>query len=382
MTRCLLLPLALLAFAGCAKVEVAEAPDVKVTFTVGSYASQTKAASILGETTTFRSKGFLHAKGVSQMQDFFGTNGETITWDSTEKEWAPSHVYYWPKSSESYVNFVSWYDKNEATVAAAQKAAVTETTSETTTVTSLSWSGRKITADDNIMWADEAWRYNQNAETYKFDGVKEGIPTLFHHALAKLVFKAYATPDIGTTPNTWWKVKITEITLSGLKDTGTLSLTNSDKGSTGTKAWTTDGWTSLTTSTGTGAGTLTGTLDELPTSVSTAENDPAIITGLKSTVIPQDVTAMTVTIKYEISTYYADPSSNSAPTAYSVEKLSATNVPLYSTTEGAGFSQTIDAWEMNKIYTYIIKIDPSTKVITFLPDAQDWTSVVGSISIE
>ena len=91
---------------------------------------------------------------------------------------------------------------------------------------------------------------------------------------------------------------------------------------------------------------------------------------------------MTVTIKYEISTYYADPSSNSAPTAYSVEKLSATNVPLYSTTEGAGFSQTIDAWEMNKIYTYIIKIDPSTKVITFLPDAQDWTSVVGSISIE
>ena len=381
MTRYMLIPLAMVALAACAKVEREEAPATKVTFNVGSYAAQTKADShghlslLDEEITSFRSMAFLHANGVTATQDFFGTTGETISWNSTAKEWAPSHPYYWPKSPNSYINFVSWYDKNAAATA----------TPSTITETSLAWTGRTIAADDNIMYADEAWLYQQNAETHLLDGVTEGVPTLFHHALAQVRFQAKArtlTQDgevSVTNPATTYVVKIKSATLTPYYKKGSLALTNTEPAAgPNVVAWTYNatsaplGWTVDTDAT---AETMTGTERTLTT-------DFVPIPGMSSVVLPQSVENMALTLTYEISTSYDNGNSY-----YSVETPPAVTVPLYrpssATNAATAFSNTISAWEMNKIYTYNIIIDPVTNVIIYSPRAVAWDGPIeGGLDIE
>ena len=379
MTRYILLLLVLVAFAGCTKVERVGAPATKVTFTVGSYAAQTKAnsyVSLIGETSTFKCKAYLHAVGMeTTVQNFFGDDGETITAndETNPTAWLPSHDYYWPKSADSYINFVSWYDKNGAPT--------------TSTETSLVWSGRTIATDDNIMWADEAWHYNLNTSSEVNDelltdleedetgfgqnAVTEGVPTLFHHALAQVKFKVYATPQEADNPATTWKVSISSISLTPIINKGTLTLTNSDLNATGIKAYTGTGangvpaWTPSTGSTD--VISLEGALSQIPkTAVSTAT--AVEIESMTSTVLPQSLSGMTLTVNYSISTFYG-----TSTTAHDTENLTAE----------VAMSSLGTAWEMNKIYTYIIKIDPSTEVITFLPDAKEWeTGGTGDLTIE
>ena len=381
MTRYMLIPLALVAFAACAKVEREEAPATKVTFNVGSYAAQTKADShghlslLDEEITSFRSMAFLHANGVSETQAFFGTTGETISWNSSAKEWAPSHPYYWPKSPNSYINFVSWYDKNAA--ATAKPSTITET--------NLAWTGRTIAVDDNIMYANEAWHYQQNAETHLLDGVTEGVPTLFHHALAQVKFQAKArtlTQDGAvseTNPATTYMVKIKSATLTPYYKKGSLALTNAEPAAgPNVVAWTYNatsaplGWTVDTDAT---AQTMTGAELTLTTNL-------VPIPGMSSVVLPQSVENMALTLTYEISTSY-----DGGTSYYSVETPPAVTVPLYrpssATNAATAFSNTISSWEMNKIYTYNIIIDPVTNVIIYSPTAVAWDGPIeGGLDIE
>lgn len=385
-TRYMLLPLALVALAACAKVEREEAPASKVTFNVGTYAAQTKAdthghLSLLDENiTSFRSMAFLHANGVNETQAFFGTTGETISWNSSAKEWAPSHPYYWPKSPNSYINFVSWYDKNAAATA----------TPSNITETSLAWTGRTIAADDNIMYADEAWHYQQNAKTHLLDDVTEGVPTLFRHALAQVRFQAKArtlTQDgevSVTNPATTYVVKIKSATLTPYYKKGSLALTNTEPAAgPNVVAWTYNatsaplGWTVDTDAT---AQTMTGTGLTLNT-------DLVPIPGMSSVVLPQSVGSnMVLTLTYETTTRYADGTTV-------VETPPAVSIPMYiyddpDTTDddevaATAFSNSISAWEMNKIYTYNIIIDPVTNVIIYSPTAVAWDGPIeGGLDIE
>ncbi len=119
----------------CSKVDVDNTPAKKVTFQAANYMTQTKAGevSVFGDFKEFKSRAFLHAEGVdlnadytvngTSYQEFFGDAGETVspyttagakitdpTTSSTNVGyWAPSHEYYWPKSTHSFVNFVGWY---------------------------------------------------------------------------------------------------------------------------------------------------------------------------------------------------------------------------------------------------------------------------------
>lgn len=207
--------------AGCTRTEFIFG-DKEITFAVGKYAAQTKAASIIDvdNVTSFSSKAWLYAEGVDGAQDFFGT-GETISYDGSS-QWNPSHVYYWPKSENSYVNFVSWHDNNGAPTTIGQK--------------NLEWVGRTINADDNIMFADVAWRYNNNASTYRFNGVQEGVPTLFHHALSRVQINLKATTlqQDGKT----YEVSIQSASLKGVYRSGNMRLTTTERTTTGTSAWT------------------------------------------------------------------------------------------------------------------------------------------------
>ncbi|MBQ9548068.1 MAG: fimbrillin family protein [Bacteroidales bacterium] len=347
---------AVVAMAACTKVENVASPDKKISFQTATYStpqSRADTVSVKGEFTSFTSKAFLHADGYEDTtQDFFGANGETISADnaSNPTAWTPSHDYYWPKSSESYINFIAWYDKNGDAPT-------------TATETALSWSNYVVATDDNLLYAEEAWRFKDNDhDKYDKDGVTEGVPMLFRHALAKLTIKAAANPI--ADGNTTWTVQLDTVKLSGVYNTGTLSLTNADPGTANTTvAWSNAAgnvWSSpsnateitmLERLTSTGNETEPGALTSTPT---------VMLDG--QSVLPQTLgNDHVLTVVYSIYTKYNG-------TLYSKERL-ATSVKL------TDFSGSISEWGMNKKITYTVNINPQTTVVKIDPAMEDWVEV-------
>ena len=350
----LLAAAALVAFTACTKIEDTDAtPARKITFQAASYLQQTKAeVSIMSEFTSFQCKAFLHAAGYTdETQLMFGA-AETIsaynssnavtTTSSDVIYWAPSHDYYWPKDANSYINFVAWYDKKGTAPAEA-------------TETSLKWENYSVLTTDNLLFADEAWRYKANPTTgYHLDGsVSEGVPMLFHHALAQLCIQAKVTKATdGKTPAHTWDVTLLDITLDGVYNKGTLALTNSDKTTTGTKAWT-GSWSPIAPTTTVGMSDVTTPLTTTAVNVLSMQN-----------VLPQTVTdAVVLNFKYNISYKYNG-------TEYAHEKITAA-IQLNSITDA------ISSWDMNKKITYTITINPETTVIRIDPAMVDWEAVAG-----
>ena len=337
-----ILALVLLAV-GCTKTEMSDTKEKAVAFQVGSYAPQTKApegtASIkdVDGINSFRSYGYLHAVGVPGEQAFFGTAGETITYHAgSPATWTPSHDYFWPKSTGSYVNFISWVggtpDVNYAK------------SGETWNAT-FAWNNVTVAPTDNLLWADMAWRYNANEQTYQFNSVQEGVPTLFHHALAQVRFMG--RQGKASDGNVSWTVTVTGLSLAAVKNQGTLSMTNTDPGSKQTKAWTVANWAAADATAPIAA---TG-LDKALTAT-----DQELI-GYKS-VLPQAVTAnMELTVNYTVTTTY--PVKTVVENASAKAKLSE-------------FSGAITAWEMNKRYTYTVVINPDAGIIRIIPVETDW----------
>lgn len=319
-------------FQGCVRTDYDPTPDKEVTFAVGCYATQTKASSLLDSEdgiSSFKSKGYLYAEGLEgQAQNFFGATGETISWDETNEEWTPSHPYYWPKSPESYINFVSWYDKNGNPT----------TVSETSLVWSIDGNPRSIVADDNIMFADEVWGYKQNLSpaAYGFDNVTSGVPTLFHHALAKMRFRVRATEG---SLNSNVSLTVHDFVVENIYKTGSLSLTNSNPANDATpvEGPTTKAWRGSWSFTGAEADTLKG----YPASINLTEEYQSIM-DLRA-VIPQGVNNILVTFNYDITTSIDANNSISETVPVSVGLSSFTANSL--------------AW--NKVYTFSITINPA-----------------------
>ena len=70
---------ALVASASCTKVDTDKKAE-KISFNVANYTPATKATSLIDENIyTFNCKAFMKGEGVDELQDFFGTDGETIT---------------------------------------------------------------------------------------------------------------------------------------------------------------------------------------------------------------------------------------------------------------------------------------------------------------
>ena len=367
----LLAAAALVVFTACTKIEEADSvPARKITFQAASYVPQTKAnVSVLKEFSAFKCKAFLHAAGytaANETQDMFGANGETIKpYDSNDAEltnltaestnvayWAPSHDYYWPKDASSYVNFVAWYDKNGAPT----------TATETSLVWTIDGSTRSLATSDNILFADEAWHFKQNTSpaTYGMNGVSEGVPMLFHHALAQLCIQAKVTQATDEkTPAHTWDVTLEDIKLSGVYNKGTLTLSNTEPS--GSTTASTVAWTSTTTGIWTPSGDTT--------SISMANVTTPLTTDTVSVLRMQNVLPQTVTddvvlkFKYKISYKYDG-------TEYAHEKITE-NVQLNHITDA------IDKWEMNKKITYVITIDPVKTVIRIDPAMVDWEEVAG-----
>ena len=371
----------MLSLVSCTKMEDM-APPRPITFNTAIYKPQTKAeVSIMNEFTNFSCKAFLHAAGYEEeTQAFFG-NGETIyVYDGNNSKvtnsensmdvayWAPSHDYYWPKAASSYINFVAWYDKHGATPSTVDE-------------THLVWTNYQVShTDDNLLFADEAWRFNGNPSSIyhkENEGQSyEAVPMLFHHALAKICFKVVAkkTSQPNVTGNyqnsnpgtTTWDITLSTISLSGVYDTGTLTLTNTDPNTSATtRAWT-GSWDF------TDQATTSMSMSNVTTALTTTADDHVIL-GMQS-VLPQSVTsAKKLSFDYNIDTYYQGQG-DVQPVRYSREKIHA-DIDL-STINGA--SGPITSWDMNKKITYTITIDPETKLVRIDPAMVDWVTDSGS----
>ena len=366
---------AVVAFAACTKVNPDEKKTEKISFSVANYAPATKAyASILNEVgdNGFMSKAFLHASGVEEVQDFFGENGENITFKTNE--WTPSRDYYWPKSPNSYLNFVSWYNTNEILTGSDADGYFSATEDR------LDWHRCVIspatTPNANIMWADKAMYYGKNytsAENNTAAGltgafgqdVSEGVPVLFHHALAKLTIKAKAKKvEAGTDgKKTSWDITLKNVKLLNYHKMGDLLLVASRPttqtaqivgyrgNSVVSKVWVPTGG------------------EDYNGEVSIAYTGSALTTTAtdvlaESSVLPQSLNPSTDV--YVQLSFDADIVSKYNGTEYSHEVLPVT-INLKTTD--------IPAWEMNTKYIYTIIIDPETEIIKFDPAAIAWETV-------
>lgn len=348
----------LVALWGCAKVEMDPMPEKKVTFSVGSYVPQTRSAVSLNSEsiTNFKSKGFLYAEGVDDVQDFFGAAGETISYNASASEWAPSHDYYWPKGSNSFINFVSWYDPNGAPT--------------TATETSLIWQNRTIAANDNILVADVAWRYQENtsnAAQYTGDAILTGVPVLFHHMLSRVGINVAATPLTDpANSSTTYSVQIQSISLNSVYSQGTLSLTNSDPGTVATtRAWTPANATYFWDRQGTAGsiGMTASTLTETPA--------PALA---QRSMLPQPLNETSIDIVYTVVTY-----SNGTEIIREHDIPASIKLNTIKNSSDLAISQ----WLPNRIYTYNIIIDPRGTEIHLAPVLEsDWSVIGVSATVE
>ena len=208
---------ALLALAACTKVQETSV-EQEINFQVANYV-QTKADASPVEFTNldFGTYAWHHA---GTAVTAFMENEQV---GKKGNEWKPlSHTFFWPKTGS--IDFVSY-----SPYAQAGGPAVTENSIAYTAYT---------VSDVDVMYADRAQNQTTNVETYFYNGV----PTLFHHALAKLSFKVKANFTEWTDPangsKTTWEVTLNKATLKGVYNTGDLKLDLNSDGAT----WKTDGW--------------------------------------------------------------------------------------------------------------------------------------------
>ncbi len=366
---------ALVASAACTKSEKAPEADqlIPVTFELANYKAQSKAAdpsapagSFLRINDSFSSRAFLHGQGVdlnsdgtvngTSFQNFFGSATpwtETISWDSSNKKWAPSVTYYWPKGTQSFVNFVSWYGATPTISYAYTSSKWTAT---------MDFNLATLADDADILYADMAWRFKENVSTYhKDDAGVVGVPTLFHHALSQITVEAYV--DASTTSaglpadaNSKWTVSIENFKIGTVSVGGTLHLTNADPGT----ATTTQAWTASLSSPS--SNDITAATTNI-TSINAAAATPVI--ALKS-VLPQTIAN---TVKMTADVRIIDTNLTSGATHEEV-------IPLEFTLAAFGTSE----WVLNTHYTYRIKIQPSTSEVLYDPAVDsDWLEVVGTL---
>lgn len=227
----ILAAVALVAGAACSKVETYEASQQEVTFQVAKYLP-TKANVVYDTTIPFGTYAWFTADDDANATDEskgvdFMVN-ETVgfvspVWKTTV------HTFYWPKTGT--IDFISYSPFNGTNATADSNPAVTKTTLTYTDI---------VAGDVDYLYADKVTCTSNTANTQAGDITIEnnadgtsytgaqyaGVPTLFHHALAKLSFKVKANfLTWGTgTDKTDWKVTLIDFKVGGLFTKGNLAL--------------------------------------------------------------------------------------------------------------------------------------------------------------
>ena len=252
--------------------------------------------------------------------------GVTIS-KNTSGEWKEDgKSHYWPKAGA--LSFFS-YSLNKGDLTNASGATFGCTAADGITVT-----GYNVNADKDVdfLVAQPIKDATRTTENY----LTNGVPTVFEHKLAQVVFTIQTAADYSTTQT----FKLNSITLNKLETTGTYTQL-------GTPSWSALSGEAATTTFSTDPITLTHTV-----------NTPA---ATQSFYLPQDFDAdETVTISYTVT-----PVGGTTPVTYSpVKKLSE----IFTT-----------GWAEGTIYTCAITV--GLEEIKWKPSLAEWASETGSWSI-
>lgn len=209
----LLTVVAVAALASCSKVSGPEngAGDRPIAFQVAGYA-QTKADDPADYKVGYQNVPFgayAWFKGVSAADNSTFMTNQKVSYKEADKAWLPEgSTYYWPKSGT--LDFICY-----APFAA-------DPTGITIAEDKISFTGYTVAADD-LMYGDKAVGLNDNANTYYYNGV----PVLFHHALARVNFQiraAYLEKTADTKDKTKWEITVNSVKIKDVRTTGSLDL--------------------------------------------------------------------------------------------------------------------------------------------------------------
>mgnify|MGYP002624163855 CR=1 FL=1 len=370
MKKLFIIATAALALAACSKTEVNDLGSNKaISFQVANYSNLITKAESIGTDNTFKVNSFVHTTldgAPSTQQQMFD---EVVSWNSTEKQWLPSRTYYWPKTG--YVNFFAYTDLNSA-----DPVYPTATAENQITYTSVD-----IANATDILVADAAYAYRGNSDAeYKLDGVTEGVPTLFHHTLAKVTFnvKLDATDAIPSDKYEW-TVVVNESKF-GFANQGTAVFNFTEQSTLGHVSWDnfdTDKifWTKTgdnsaapqTTAVTGDTNKMTATFDAKVSEVKTLFNEISVL--------PQDLNATGAygqfSLQYNIKSVYIEDSADRTKDKVIEETV---DIPL---SDLKTYVPSVTNWNMNTKYTYNIIIKPGGP-IHFDPAVVEWETVTAA----
>ncbi len=340
MKKALFLALmASVAFAACTSDE-SLVPPQEIDFQVAKYLSTSRATG-------------------SEFTGSFGTYsfglGTGKEMDNTEISevgdvWKAATAYYWPATGT--VNFISY-----APHIADCPFDIDAETGEFTATDYV------VDGSKDLMLADYATDLNGNVDkitTTPADGGYTGVPTLFRHMLSNISFTIALTE---AAANYGYTVEITGMRLTGIHNTGSISLSVTGNAENNMKVW---NWPT-----------------EQPYWTDTSGSAEITITPPTSTTIGKDLTGATLTNCYLLPQAFVD----------NAQKITITYKLTYNSVEGNELSVTKDlidlqanhkGWGINKKIVYNIRIGVASNEIYFDPAIAEWSSEdvnVGDITL-
>lgn len=358
MKKLVLAALVGVAFTGCVQnEEFAPKPQKEISFEVANKVHSTRVEAF--ETTeTFAANAWVTDGGTTKQlikDEVVSYGTASLDHDSNDSTapltsyWKTANPYYWPL--EGTVDFICYYP---TTV----KPSITPDYAGADVLTYTDY-----TVDDvDVMYADKAVRYSANTTYEGFTGV----PTLFHHALAKLNFKVQnGNYDDGVY---YWKVTVRSITANNIHKKGSVTLTHNGNVSPSTYGeWNLPAnnvWTPSATP-------VTATYTWDPADVVLDDEDVTPFDAKTVYVMPQTLTTVgvhqTVTVVYTV-----DQIRKSDSEVISSKDYNPT-LDLYSTT--------LEHWQMNKDITYTLSFNPKGEMILFAPAVKEWEPATGGITV-
>ena len=217
------------AMVACARAEM-DVPSRAFAFQVANHsASLTRAdVSEYDEQTSFGAYSWYKGESEADNIDFMTNEKVSFVdgvWRTTEAS------YYWPKGgSLDFICYSPYFAENGPAVAE----------------NSITWNSWSVTENPTVdlMYATKAPHMTAPTTTYYY----KGVPTLFHHALAKVGFKlrlAYDEVEAAAGDKTRWEVDIHSMKISNIYGSGSLTLALNEDGQNWDKptsnAWTTSG---------------------------------------------------------------------------------------------------------------------------------------------